>query len=82
MTPLILSHGVSQRNNPRNQTRSKKAIKNQIKHIPEPNIKPSNLINLAKLITQEAQRKYIKDNLDEIKISSGINGVDCSRVET
>lgn len=81
MSPLLLPHRMSKSNDPRNQTRSKKAIKNQIKHIPKPNIKPSNLVNLTKLVAQEAQCKHIKHNLNEIKISGRIDGVDSSSIK-
>jgi hypothetical protein len=73
---------VTQGDDSCNQTRRKKSIQNEIEDIPEPDIKSPYFPELAEFIAQEPSSEDIKDDFNDVEISSRIDRVNCAGIKS
>lgn len=72
---------VPERYHPHDERACEQSIHGVVEDRPERQIEPANFVKFAELVENEAKREEIQDDLNNIEITSRIDGVDRSSVQ-
>lgn len=78
---MIQFQRMTKSNNSRDQARSEERVEQEVKHIPEANVKPPYFPELTGFIAKKAKGENIKHDLNDIQISSWIDSINGSGIQ-